>query len=57
MPTLATGYGPLSIADFGNAIGPLGHETKFAELMVTIVVRSDESATTLRRAIAETTIQ
>lgn len=49
-PTLATGYGPLSIADFGCAISPLSHDHRFSDLKLAIVVRSDKDADTLRLA-------
>ena len=41
-PTLATGYGPMSISDFGTAAGPIADEPRFADLSLTIVVRSEE---------------
>ncbi len=51
-PTLATGYGPMSIEDFGHAVGPLVHDSRFVDLAVVIVVRSDDDARILRNAIA-----
>ncbi|RCS43214.1 Appr-1-p processing protein [Bremerella cremea] len=49
-PTLATGYGPLSIQDFGHAVAGIADE-RFSSLSVTIVVRSDEVVEQLRQGI------
>ena len=51
-PTLATGYGPLSIGDFGKAIDPLVEDVRFGQLTVTLVVRRQEDADVLRECIA-----
>ncbi|TWT80412.1 O-acetyl-ADP-ribose deacetylase [Planctomycetes bacterium CA13] len=51
-PTLATGYGPMSIADFGTAVAPLANEPKFDEISLTIVVRSEEHRSELFEAIS-----
>lgn len=51
-PTLATGYGPMSIADFGIAVAPLASEPRFDGLSLTIVVRSEEHRSELREAIS-----
>jgi O-acetyl-ADP-ribose deacetylase (regulator of RNase III) len=51
-PTLATGYGPMSIADFGTAVAPLVNEPKFDRLSLTIVVRSEEHRSELSKAIS-----
>ncbi len=53
MPTLATGYGPMSISDFGTAVGPLADEPRFPDLSVTIVVRSAEHVSELIEAISK----
>ncbi|HBJ37247.1 MAG TPA: Appr-1-p processing protein [Planctomycetaceae bacterium] len=53
-PTLATGYGPMSIADFGTAVAPLAGEPRFDGLTLTIVVRSDEHRSELFEAISVT---
>ncbi len=37
-PALATGYGPLSIDDFGQALAPLAFDPRFENLAVTIEV-------------------
>src|SRR5690606_3428868 len=42
MPTLTTGYGPISIADFGTAVAPLANDARFDPLSLTVVVCSDE---------------
>jgi len=49
-PTLATGYGPMSIADFGTAVAPLAGEPRFDGL--SIVVRSEEHRSELSEAIS-----
>ncbi|QDV24551.1 macro domain-containing protein [Aureliella helgolandensis] len=51
-PTLATGYGPMSIADFGTAVAPLASESRFDGLSLTIVVRSEEHRSELSEAIS-----
>lgn len=50
-PTLATGYGPLTIPDFGRAISPLLSDSKFDAITLTIVVRSEEHRGELQKAI------
>ena len=56
-PTLATGYGPMSIADFGTAVAPLANEPRFNGLSLTIVVRSEEHLSELSEAIAVARVQ
>ncbi|SMP60249.1 O-acetyl-ADP-ribose deacetylase (regulator of RNase III), contains Macro domain [Neorhodopirellula lusitana] len=51
-PTLATGYGPMSIADFGTAIAPLASDLRFDGLSLTIVVRKEEHRSELSQAIS-----
>lgn len=51
-PTLATGYGPMSIADFGTAVAPLASVPRFSGLSLTIVVRSEEHRSELSEAIS-----
>lgn len=51
-PTLATGFGPMSIADFGTAVAPLAGEPGFDGLALTIVVRSEEHRSELSEAIS-----
>lgn len=50
-PTLATGYGPLKITDFGRAVAPLLNESRFDAITLTIVVRSDEHRLELQEVI------
>lgn len=50
-PTLATGYGPMSIADFGTALAPLASEPRFDRLVLTVVVRTQENRAELEEAI------
>tara|TARA_R110002049_G_scaffold288423_1_gene470928 strand:+ start:110980 stop:111501 length:522 start_codon:yes stop_codon:yes gene_type:complete len=56
-PTLATGYGPMSIADFGTAVAPLANEPRFDGLSLTIVIRSKEHLSELSDAIAVARVQ
>ncbi|WP_372726120.1 macro domain-containing protein [Novipirellula sp.] len=56
-PTLATGYGPLSIADFGTAVAPLLGEPRFDGLSLTIVVRTAEHQSELADAISAAQVQ
>lgn len=51
-PTLATGYGPLSIVDFGKAVDPLTQDPRFADLALTIVVRTEDHRKELADEIA-----
>ncbi len=48
MPTLATGYGPLSVDLFAEAMAPLMTEDFSPLKYVQIVVRSDDAVATLR---------
>lgn len=57
MPTLATGYGPMSISEFGTAVGPIASEARFADISVTIVVRSAEHLSELNDAILKARTQ
>ncbi|TWU62020.1 macro domain-containing protein [Crateriforma conspicua] len=50
-PTLATGYGPLTITDFGRAVSPLQSESKFDAITLSIVVRSEEHRGELQEAV------
>ena len=50
-PTLATGYGPLTITDFGRAVAPLLNESLFNPITLTIVVRSGEHRAELHEVI------
>lgn len=43
-PTLATGYGPLSIEETAQALVPLVDDDRFMRLFLTLVVRTPEAA-------------
>ncbi|MGB7346485.1 MAG: macro domain-containing protein [Pirellulaceae bacterium] len=51
-PTLATGYGPMSIADFGTAVAPLAREPRFDDLTLTIVVRTEDHRVEISNVIS-----
>jgi O-acetyl-ADP-ribose deacetylase (regulator of RNase III) len=53
-PTLATGYGPMSIAEFGKALAPLATEPRFSSLVLTIVVRTSEHQDELNQSLGST---
>lgn len=50
--TLATGYGPLSIAGFERAVAPLANQPEFESLTLTLVVRVDDHRSELHDAIS-----
>lgn len=50
-PTLATGYGPLSITDFGTAVAPVLNKSSWEELMLKLVVRHEDHARELQEAL------
>ena len=52
-PTLATGYGPMSISDFGNAIAPILVDPRFALMSLNIIVRRAEDADALRASLRQ----
>ena len=52
-PTLATGYGPMTISDFGIAIAPLLDDPRFAQMSLKIVLRRDEDAANLRESLSQ----
>jgi O-acetyl-ADP-ribose deacetylase len=52
-PTLATGYGPMSISDFGIAIAPALAAPRLAQVSLNIVVRRDEDADSLRASFRQ----
>lgn len=52
-PTLATGYGPMTISDFGIAIAPLLDEPRLAQVSLNIVLRRDEDAADLRESLSQ----
>lgn len=41
-PTLATGYGPLSISEFGNAIASVLATPNLAHMSLNLIVRRDD---------------
>lgn len=53
-PTLATGYGPMSIAEFGTAIAPLANDPRYDGLVLTVVVQSEVHRGELSDAIFAT---
>jgi O-acetyl-ADP-ribose deacetylase (regulator of RNase III) len=52
IPTLATGYGHLSIESFGHALAPLTVGSSFTLDIVTVVVRSSENAQIINSVLA-----
>ena len=56
-PTLATGYGPMSISDFGNAIAPLLDDPKLTQMSLNIVLRRNEDAEDLRKSLSHAGVQ
>ncbi len=56
-PTLATGYGPMTISDFGIAIAPLLDDPRFAQMSLNIVLRRDEDASNLRESLSQVGVQ
>lgn len=56
-PTLATGYGPMTIHDFGTAIAPVVSKTRFAPLSLKIVVRREEDVIALRGSLDNAGVQ
>lgn len=52
-PTLATGYGPMSISDFGSAIAPVLMKSRKEQLMLNLVVRREDHALELHDALCK----
>lgn len=50
-PTLATGYGRMSIADFGSAIAPVLKKSCLENLTLNLVVRREDHAKELHEAL------
>lgn len=50
-PTLATGYGPLSISDFGIAVAPVIKKPTLANLTLNLFVRREDHARELHEAL------
>ncbi|MEK6235167.1 MAG: ADP-ribosylglycohydrolase family protein [Planctomycetales bacterium] len=51
MPALATGYGPLSMKNFGDAMGRVLDRAEFPFEELRIVLRTEESAEVVRQAL------
>lgn len=52
-PTLATGYGRMSISDFGSAVAPVFMKSSLEGLTLNLVVRREADATDLQEAIVK----
>ncbi len=52
-PTLATGYGPMSITDFGSAVAPVLKRSALANLTLNLVVRHEDHARELFQAFSK----
>lgn len=52
-PTLATGYGPMSISDFGSAVAPVLKKPSLANLTLNLVVRHGDRARELQEALCQ----
>lgn len=52
-PTLATGYGPLSVEEFANAIAPVLNDLQLQSLSLRIVVRREEHKSVLRKVFSD----
>lgn len=52
-PTLATGYGPMSTGEFGNAIAPVIKKSIFDNMTLNLVVRREEYANELKEAFCK----
>jgi O-acetyl-ADP-ribose deacetylase (regulator of RNase III) len=50
-PTLATGYGPMSISDFGSAVAPVLKKSSLENMTLKLVVRRDDDASELLEAL------
>lgn len=52
-PTLATGYGPMSIGDFASAIAPVLKKSSLENLTLSLVVRREDHAIELQEALCK----
>ena len=52
-PTLATGYGPMSISDFGSAVAPVLKKSSLENLTLSLVVRREDHAIELQEALCK----
>lgn len=50
-PTLATGYGPMSISDFGSALAHVLNKYSLENLTLNLVVRRKDHAIELQEAL------
>lgn len=56
-PTLATGYGPMSISDFGSAVAPVLKKSSLEHLTLSLVVRREDHALELRDALCKACVK
>lgn len=56
-PTLATGYGPMSIGEFGTAIAPVAEYPPLTHLTLTFVVKRVDDASALRDSLSQAGVQ
>ncbi len=52
-PTLATGYGPMSISDFGSAVAPVLKKSSLENLTLNLVVRREDHEIELQEALCK----
>ena len=52
-PTLATGYGPMSVSDFGSAVAPVLTKSSLENLTLSLVVRREDHAIELQEALCK----
>ena len=52
-PTLATGYGPMSVSDFGSAVAPVLKKSSLENLTLNLVVRREDHAIELQEALCK----
>lgn len=52
-PTLATGYGPMSVSDFGSAVAPVLKKSSLENLTLNLVVRHADHAIELREVLCK----
>ena len=52
-PTLATGYGPLSISDFGSALAPVLKKSSLKNMTLNLVVRRNDDVRELLEALSK----
>lgn len=52
-PTLATGYGPMSVSDFGSAVASVLKKSSLENLTLSLVVRREDHAIELQEALCK----